>query len=91
VPGFLAFAALRDARSVDDVLFLSGNSGAIFVICFHFLDDSVYYLVAAQTRIGLGIALGLGRKKLPTVAGAIFAPRLAAELKAFAAFLERKI
>jgi hypothetical protein len=27
------------------------NSGAVFVICFHFLDDLVYYPVAAQTRI----------------------------------------
>jgi len=40
-------------KTVDDVLFVSGNSGAVFVICFHFLDDLVYYPVAAQMRIGL--------------------------------------
>jgi hypothetical protein len=33
-------------KTVDDVLFVSGNSGAVFVICF--LDDLVYYPVAAQ-------------------------------------------
>jgi hypothetical protein len=52
----LAFVCLF--KAVDDVLFLSGNNGAVFVIRFHFLDDLVYYFGAAQTRIGLGIALG---------------------------------
>jgi hypothetical protein len=62
-------------KTVDNVLFLSGNSVAVFAICFHFLDDLVYYLVAAQTRIGFGIASRLG-KKFPTVAQcAIFTPR----------------
>ena len=40
-------------KTVDDVLFSPGNSGAVFVICFHFMDNLIYYLVAAQTRIGL--------------------------------------
>jgi hypothetical protein len=62
-------------KTVDDVLFVSGNSDAVFVICFHFLGDSVYYPVAAQMRIGLGIALGLGRKDCRPPRRAIFAPR----------------
>jgi hypothetical protein len=40
-------------KTVDDVLFSPGNSGAVFVICFHFMNDLIYHLVAAQPRIGL--------------------------------------
>jgi hypothetical protein len=78
-------------KTVDDVLFVSGNSDAVFVICFHFLGDLVYYPVAAQMRIGLGIAPGSVEKIADRRAARYFRAALATELKAVEAFLERKI
>jgi DNA-binding response OmpR family regulator len=45
------------------------------------LDDLVYYLVAAQTRIGLGIALGLGRKNCRPSRSALFSRRVCCRAK----------
>ena len=45
------------------------------------LDDLVYYLVTAQTRIGLGIALGLGRKNCRPSRSALFSRRVCCRAK----------